>query len=114
MAYSRAVRVGPWVLVAGCLGVEADGTYASSLTRQTERSLERVDDALRAFDATLEQVVRIRIYTTTISRWAEIAPAIEPRFAATRPANVMVGVAELAHPDSLVEIEVDAWVGEAI
>jgi len=116
MAYSRVVRVGPWLLVAGCLGVEADGSYAAGatgMTRQTERAFERIETALAHFGATLATIVRIRLYVTDIARWPEIAAAVEPRLGATRPANTLVEVRALAHPEALIEIEVDAWLDPA-
>ena len=54
--------------------------------------------------------MKVRIYTTTIDRWEEIASVMGPTFADIRPANVLVEVAKLVD-DALVEIEAEAWVG---
>ena len=111
MGYSRAVRAGSSVFVAGCVGIRDDGSYPPDLRGQTSRCLERVADALRAFELTLGSIVRIRIYTTQIDRWEEIASVVGPSFAETRPANLLVGVAALVDPRAMIEIEADAWTG---
>ncbi len=110
MGYSRAVQAGPLVTVAGCVGLEEDGTYATTLTAQTRRCVERIEDALRAFDLDLSHIVKVRIYTTNIDRWEEIAEVMGPTFDATRPANLLVEVARLVD-GALVEIEAEAWRG---
>ena len=89
---------------------DADGTYPEGLAAQTRRCVERIAEALAAFDATLEQVIKVRIYTTDITRWEEIASVMGPAFAETRPANLLVGVSELVD-GALIEIEAEAWVG---
>ncbi len=108
MGYSRAVAAGPWIAVSGCVGVEADGTYHPSLNRQTARCVERIRDALVPFEADLRDIIRVRIYTTCIDRWEEIAEVMGPAFEDIRPANVLVEVAKLVD-GALVEIEADAW-----
>jgi enamine deaminase RidA (YjgF/YER057c/UK114 family) len=55
-------------------------------------------------------VIKVRIYTTDITRWEEIASVMGPTFATTRPANLLVEVSRLVD-DALVEIEAEAWVG---
>ena len=110
MGYSRAVQAGPMIWVSGCVGTNPDGTYPPDLADQTRRCVERISDALDALDATLAQVVKVRIYVTDISRWEEIASIMGPTFADIRPANVMVEVAGLVD-EAMVEIEAEAWVG---
>jgi len=110
MGYSRAVQAGPLIVVSGCVGVLPDGTYPEGLAAQTRRCVERIAEALAAFDATLEQVIKVRIYTTDITRWEEIASVMGPTFGDTRPANLLVGVSELVD-GALVEIEAEAWTG---
>ncbi len=110
MGYSRAVQAGPLVSVAGCVGVLADGKYPPSLESQTLRCVERIEDALRAFGMDLSHVIKVRIYTTDIARWEEIARVMGPTFDAIRPANLLVEVARLVD-DAMVEIEAEAWRG---
>ena len=109
MGYSRAVQAGPMIWVAGCVGINPDGTYPEELTAQTRRAIERIEEALKALDATLADVVKVRIYTTAIDRWEEIAQIMGPTFAEIRPANVLVEVAKLVD-GALVEIEAEAWI----
>ncbi|MCH2160787.1 MAG: RidA family protein [Phycisphaerales bacterium] len=108
MGYSRAVQAGPMIWVAGCVGINPDGTYPAGLTEQTRRCVQRIAEALEAFDADLSHVVKVRIYTTVIDRWEEIAEVMGPTFRDIRPANVLVEVSKLVD-DALVEIEAEAW-----
>lgn len=116
MGYSRAYRAGPIIFVAGCVGILADGTYPTELAQQTRRCIERIQDALAAFRSTatdmpigLDSIVMLRIYTTCIDRWPEIASVMGPAFESIRPANVLIGVARLVDADALVEIEAQAY-----
>lgn len=110
MGYSRAVRAGDTIHVAGCVGLEADGSYSADLRRQTERCMERISEALAAFGADAEAIVRVRIYTTRVAEWREIAAVLGPLFAVNRPANALIGVAELIDERAAIEIEADAWI----
>ncbi|MDG2021537.1 MAG: Rid family hydrolase [Phycisphaerales bacterium] len=110
MGYSRAVQAGPMIWVSGCVGTNPDGTYPPDLAGQTRRCVERIGDALAALDASLAQIVKVRIHVTDISRWEEVASIMGPTFADIRPANVMVEVAGLVD-EAMVEIEAEAWVG---
>ncbi len=114
VGYSRAVRVGPHVVVSGTTATLPDGSIAGvgDARRQTEQALENVRVALEALGARLEHVVRSRIYVTDISRWEEIGRAHGAVFGAIRPAATMVEVQALIRPEMLVEIEVDAIVPE--
>ena len=109
MGYSRAVRTGPLVCVAGCVGLDEDGTIPEGLDAQTRCALARIEAALAAVDATMNDLVRVRIYTTCIDRWKEIAAVMGPAMDGIRPANALVEVAKLVD-GALVEIEADAWV----
>lgn len=111
MGYSRAVRAGDTIHVAGCVGLEADGSYSADLGRQTARCMERIADALAAFGAESQAIVRLRIYTTRIAEWREIAAVLGPIFSSSRPANALIGIAELIDERALIEIEADAWIG---
>src|SRR5262245_9604154 len=110
MGYSRAVQTGPFIHVSGCVGILADGRYPPTLAQQTRRCVERIGDALKALDASLDDVVPLRIYTTQIERWEQIAEVMGEVFGAIRPANTLLGVSALIDPEALIEIEADAWV----
>jgi len=105
--YSRAVRVGPHVAVAGTTGSGPVGDIAA----QTRDALRRIETALEQAGAALTDVVRTRIYVTDVSRWREVAAVHAQVFGAIRPASTLVEVAALIAPDLLVEIEADAYVG---
>lgn len=106
VGYSRAVRVGPHVSVAGTTGVGPAG----DIVAQARDALRRIDIALQQAGASLADVVRTRIYVTDISRWREVGAAHEEVFGAIRPAATMVEVSALIAPELLVEIEADAYV----
>jgi enamine deaminase RidA (YjgF/YER057c/UK114 family) len=110
MGYSRAVQAGPMIVVSGCVGLLEGGGYPEGLEAQTRRCVERITEALACFDATLDRIIKVRIYTTDISRWEEIAAVMGPAFGEIRPANLLVEVSRLVD-DALVEIEAEAWVG---
>ncbi|MDM4142952.1 MULTISPECIES: RidA family protein [Mycobacterium] len=106
VGYSRAVRVGPHVWVAGTTGAGPAGDIAA----QTRDALRRIEIALDQAGAALNDVVRTRIYVTDISRWREVGAVHEQVFGAIRPAATMVEVSALIAPELLVEIEADAYV----
>ena len=106
VGYSRAVRVGPHVAVAGTTGSGPAGDIAA----QTRGALRRIEIALQQTGATLTDVVRTRIYVTDIARWREVAAVHAEVFGDVRPAATMVEVAALITPDLAVEIEADAYV----
>jgi enamine deaminase RidA (YjgF/YER057c/UK114 family) len=110
VGYSRAVRVGQYVAIAGTTGAGP----VDDIAAQTRDALRRIALALGEAGAALSDVVRTRLYVTDISRWREVAAVHAEVFGQIRPAATMVEVSALIAPGLLVEIEVDAYVGSAI
>jgi len=112
--YSRAVRVGDTVHVAGTTAQGPDGELVGrgDPAAQTRRCLAIIAEALEKVGASLDDVVRTRMYVTDISRWEPIARVHGEVFADIRPVTAMVEVKGLVDPDMLVEIEAVAIVGD--
>jgi enamine deaminase RidA (YjgF/YER057c/UK114 family) len=114
VGFSRAVRVGNAVYVAGTVATGDDGALVGrgDPYAQTRRCFENIERALREAGATFSDVVRTRMYLTDISRWEDVARAHGEIFRDIRPAATMVEVKALIDPEMLVEVEVDAVVDE--
>ena len=110
VGYSRAVRIGSMIAVAGTTAIDEHGEVVGvdDPGAQTRFILAKIERALQAADATLADVIRTRIFVTDISRWEAIGRAHGEVFGAIRPATSMVEVAKLIDPRLLVEIEADA------
>ena len=110
VGYSRAVRVGPWVSVAGTTAAGADGepVGGDDAAEQTREAIRRIAAALERVGAGLADVVRTRMFVTDISRWEEIGRVHGEIFAGIRPATSMVEVRALIDPRLPVEVEADA------
>lgn len=110
LGYSRAVKVGNMVFVAGTTGTGADGELVGpgDAGAQTRQAIANIVSALERAGASAEDVVRTRLYVTDISKWEEIGTAHGEVFGEIRPAMAMVEVSSLIDSEMLVEIEADA------
>ena len=109
VGYSRAVRVGNIIEVAGTTAVDGDQLVGKGdLYAQTKFVLEKIEKALNNLGATLEHVVRTRSFVTDISKWQEFGKAHGEKFKTIKPVSTLVEVSQLIDPDLLIEIEVTA------
>jgi len=110
VGYSRAVRVGDIIEVAGTTAIDENGNLAGKDDpyKQTIFIIQKAEKALIELGAGLENVIRTRIYTTDISQWEKIGKAHGEYFKKIKPVATMVEVSKLINPEILVEIEFSA------
>jgi enamine deaminase RidA (YjgF/YER057c/UK114 family) len=113
VGYSRAVRTGDEVRVAGTTATDENGAVVApgEPYEQTAQAIENVERALREVDASLSDVVRTRLFVADIDDWEDVGRAHEEAFGDVRPATTMVEVSRLIDDDLVVEVEALAVTG---
>jgi enamine deaminase RidA (YjgF/YER057c/UK114 family) len=116
VGYSRAVRIGNIVEVAGTTAVDENGQVVGGNDpyEQAKFALGKIERALKEAGASLKDVVRTRMFVTDIRQWEEIGRAHGEFFHEIKPAATMVEVKALISPELLVEIEATAIVADQV
>jgi enamine deaminase RidA (YjgF/YER057c/UK114 family) len=112
--YSRAVKVGNMVFVSGSTAIQPDGSVigVGDAYAQTIAALRTIEKALQQAGASLQHVVRTRMFATNIDHTEAIGKAHAEFFRDIRPASTLVEISRLVHPNMLIEIEADAVITE--
>ncbi len=110
--YSRAVRVGNTVTVSGTTATDEHSQVAhpGNPYAQTVYILKKIERALNEAGATLNDVIRTRVYVVHMEQWQDVARAHGEFFGHIRPANTLIAVKALVDPGHLVEVEADALI----
>lgn len=113
LGYSRAVRIGNLVYISGTTASDEAGNVigAGNPGEQADYIFQKIERSLLAAGANLQDVVRVRMFVTDISRWEEVGQSYSRYFKHVLPVTTMVEVSKLIDPQQMVEIEVDAVIG---
>jgi len=111
VGYSRAIRIDDFIVVAGTAPVDNDEIVATgNAYEQAKFIIIKIENTLKELNASLNDVIRTRIFVKDISKWEEIGKAHGEFFNEIKPVTTMIEVKAFVHPDILVEIEAEAIV----
>lgn len=108
IGYSRAVKIGNLIEVAGTTAMDGDKLAGTTVYEQTRFILAKIDKVLQGAGSSLKDVVRTRMFITDISKWEEAGRAHGEFFSSIKPVTTMVEVPSLIGNDLLIEIEATA------
>jgi enamine deaminase RidA (YjgF/YER057c/UK114 family) len=109
--FSRAVRIGPWIAVAGTAPLKDGVTvHRGDIHGQTKQCLDTIVAAVVEAGGSIDAIMRTRVMLTNIDLWRDAARAHGEMFGKIRPACTFVEVSRFIDPDWLVEIEAEAYV----
>jgi enamine deaminase RidA (YjgF/YER057c/UK114 family) len=112
VGFTRALRTGNRIVVAGTIGVEDDGSASPEAGAQAERCFALIRGYIEQLGGRLEDVVRIRMFVTDIADADAVSAAFTRALGHVRPTGTLVAIAALYRPDLKVEIEAEAVVGD--
>jgi len=111
VGYSRAIRIDDFIVVAGTAPVDNDEIVATgNAYEQAKFIITKIENTLKELNASLNDIIRTRIFVKDISKWEEIGKAHGEFFNEIKPVTTMIEVKAFIHPDILVEIEAEAIV----
>jgi len=116
VGYSRAVRVGDKIFVSGTVATDENGNIIGNddIYLQTKFILQKIEKTLNQAGASINDVVRIRMFVVDINKWEEIGKAHSEIFNNIRPAATMVEISKLINEQCLIEIEADAVIQQQL
>lgn len=114
VGYSRAVKIGNTIEVTGTVAVDENNQLVgfNDAYAQTKFIIEKIAGVLQRAGASLEDVVRTRMFVTDISRWEEYGKAHGEFFSSIKPCTSMIEVKGLIAPEYLIEIEATAVISQ--
>lgn len=111
VGFTRGIRIGNRIEIAGTVGVEADGSVSPDTGRQADRCYELIREYLEELGSRMEDVVRVRMFVTDVADADAVSAAFTKALKPTRPTGTLVAITALYDPRIKVEIEAEAVVG---